>query len=221
MGINEIDRENYGVAMALNGLMTSTMLTPVAPARTAASTSGSSFQESEIRRCDTLAVMPGLSGIFLPTLSAVAREFGWKVESVSDLSHAIDLSQTHGVAAIFFHRDAFGPQCSWTDALELLATALPGARLIPCHGFSEPVDWSQLSDAGAFHFLWLPLKESELRQCVGFVWQTQQRTLQSAPTLSEAVSAASAPARALVPVQSLPPERASRKTALTFTYTAA
>ena len=52
---------------------------------------------------------------------------------------------------------------------------MPGVRLVPCHRFSEFTDWDELRDAGAFHALWLPWGENELRQCLGFVWEAEKR----------------------------------------------
>jgi len=70
---------------------------------------------------------------------------------------------------VLFYRDAFGPDCSWTEAIRQLRMALPGTRVVPCLGFSESTEWQELSDAGAFHALWLPLKENEVRQSFGFL----------------------------------------------------
>jgi hypothetical protein len=67
----------------------------------------------------------------------------------------------------------------------LLHADLPAARLIPCQGFSESSDWQDLSDAGAFHPLWLPLKENELRQCLGFIWQAEKRAAASVEETSK------------------------------------
>jgi hypothetical protein len=47
--------------------------------------------------------------------------------------------------------------------------------VIACHGFAESIDWPELCDAGAFHTLWLPLKENEVRQSLGFVWGSEKR----------------------------------------------
>lgn len=144
-------------------------------------------------RNETLLVMPGFSEAFSTTLALVAQEFGWQVVTVSGPEEASALARNRRVAAVFFLRDASGG--SWTDALGQLRAMVPEAHLIPCCGFSDPVDWDQLRDAGAFHSLWLPLKENELRQCLGFIWQATR-----------------------VPVQA---ERAPRKTGLSFTYSAA
>ncbi len=116
-----------------------------------------------------IIVMAGSGQFDLPRLHAVAADFGFEVETAPDLS---DLPTT--AAAVLFHRDAFGPVCSWFDAIGLLRARVPDARLIPCLGFSEAIDWDALTDDGAYHALWLPLRESELRQCLGFVWDSEQ-----------------------------------------------
>jgi hypothetical protein len=105
-------------------------------------------------------------------LNAVADEFGWSIETVTDFREIPLLADRHRIVAVLFQREAFGPEASWNDALRELRCVLPDARLIPSHGFSDSLDRDLLAEAGAFHFLWLPLKESELRQCIGFVWQT-------------------------------------------------
>jgi len=85
------------------------------------------------------------------------------------------------VAAVLFHRDSVDPGGSWLNAVRLLKLAMPRVLLIACHGFSEPIDWPELCDAGAFHTLWLPLKESEVRQSLGFIFEARNRPLLAPP----------------------------------------
>jgi hypothetical protein len=75
-------------------------------------------------------------------LQIVAVEFGWVVTVAGDLRDAASAQ------AVLFHRDALGPGCSWLEAVRLLRMALPEARLVACHGFSEAIDWPELCDAG-------------------------------------------------------------------------
>lgn len=105
-------------------------------------------------------------------LRNVAGDFGWGVLAVHDIA---DLRES-GIqaAAVLFHSDAFAAH-SWAGALAQVKIALPGALPIACHGFSEQIDWPTLSDAGLFHSLWLPLRESEVRRTLGFVWEARQR----------------------------------------------
>lgn len=121
---------------------------------------------------DRIAVMPGSTQFDLLLLRTVAAEFGFRVDVAGDLR---EIRGKRDLAAVLFHRDALGTQSSWSDALLRLKAEMPGVRLVPCHGFSDSVDRASLSDSGAFHSLWLPLKESELRQCLGFVWEAEKR----------------------------------------------
>jgi len=116
-----------------------------------------------------LIVMPGSAWLDLQALQTVAGEFGWAVTASDDLR---DAASAQGV---LFHRDAFGPGCSWIDAVRRLRLALPEARLIACHGFSEAIDWPELCDAGAFHALGLPLRENEVRKSLGFLSEAVKR----------------------------------------------
>lgn len=108
-------------------------------------------------------------------LHAVAADFGWTVDVTNDLS-AIAAAQAHWttVAALFCH-DALGPGYSRLETIRLMRLALPKVSLIVCRGFSETIDWPELSDAGAFHELWLPLQENEVRLCLGFVKEAERR----------------------------------------------
>jgi hypothetical protein len=122
-----------------------------------------------------IVVMPGPRGLDLSMFSSTANEFGWDTEITDDLTGPAERLGHRGIAAVYFCRDAVGLQYSWTDALRMLQSTMPDKPLVPCYGFSEPVDWDELCNAGAFHSLWLPLKRSELRQCLGFVWQALER----------------------------------------------
>lgn len=125
---------------------------------------------------ENLIVMQGSTRFDLPVLEHVAGEFGWAVKVINALSDVA--GQKEGTtAAVLFYRDACGPDCSWPDAIRLLSLALPGVRLVACHGFTEPLDWPKLCDAGAFHALWLPLKEDEVRQSLGFISEAQKKKI--------------------------------------------
>ena len=115
-------------------------------------------------------------------LHAVAADFGWNVEVTSDLSAVAAAQANCMTAAVFFCQDAMGPNYSRLEMIRLIRAALPQARLVVCHGFSETIDWPELSDAGAFHELWLPLQENEVRLCLGFVREDQKRIAAGAVT---------------------------------------
>jgi len=145
---------------------------------------------------DKIIVMRGSACIDAEVLGAVAREFGWAVETAGDLREiaAAQASRATGrpaePAAVLFHRSAFG-SCSWLEAVRQLSLALPRVHPIACHGFAEPIDWPGLCEAGAFHSLWLPLKESEVHQSFGFVWEARKRRAKPAQRVQRI-----APARA-------------------------
>jgi hypothetical protein len=129
---------------------------------------------------DRIIAMPGSGHFDLRRLKESAAEFGFRVETAED-SRQIEagLNPSREIAAILFHRDALGPRSSWFDTIWALRSDLPGVRLVACHGFGEEVDWELLSSAGAYHVLWLPFKESELRQCLGFIWDAERAAAES------------------------------------------
>jgi len=116
-----------------------------------------------------IIVMPGSARLDLPTLQAVAGDFGWTVKVAGGMPQAAD------VQAVLFYRDALGSGCSWLDAVRRLRLALPEARLVACHGLAESIDWPELCEAGAFHALGLPLNENEVRKSLGFIAQALKR----------------------------------------------
>ncbi len=82
--------------------------------------------------------------------------------------------------AVLIYKDALGQGFGWPEAIRRSRLAMPEARVVVCHEFSEQIDWLRLSDAGAFHALQLPLKENEVRQSLGFVQQAENRLSQMA-----------------------------------------
>lgn len=116
-----------------------------------------------------IIVMPGRVRLDCSALNTVAGEFGWDVEVAHDLDQVEAIGAPRRTRGVLFNRDAFGPGYSWQEAIRLLRALLPGVCLVALYGFSETVDWQELSDAGAFHSLWLPLKENEVRQSLGFL----------------------------------------------------
>lgn len=129
---------------------------------------------------DNIIVMPGSARLDLSPLTAVAEEFGWKVELAGDPDRFEALAVSRKPLAVLFHRDAFGQEYSWGETIRLLRVTLPGVSLVALRGFSESIDWQELSDAGAFHSLWLPLKENEVRQSLGFLVKLEERRAISA-----------------------------------------
>ena len=124
---------------------------------------------------DSIVLMPGFVRVDLTVLEAAAREFGCSVAVAASLSELAACQVGKQTLAIIFHRGALGAGCSWTHAIRSLNRAMPGVRLIACHGYAERVDWTELSDAGAFHYLGLPLKADEVRQSLGFIAEAEKR----------------------------------------------
>jgi len=122
------------------------------------------------RTADRVVAMPGPHQFDLNHANEIAAEFGWAVAAAQD-ARCLARWPRKELSAVLFHRQALGSDC-WLEALLLVKAALPEARLIVCHGFAEPIDWPELCEAGAFHRLCLPFAKSELRQCLGFVWQS-------------------------------------------------
>ena len=120
-------------------------------------------------------VMPGSDWFDLPVLQTVAGQFGWDVDVANDLPELAKASPCRKTVAILLHHDALGPGYSWHELIMLLTRTLPDVRVVACIGFQESIHWPELCDAGAFYALWLPLKENELRQCLGFVWEAERR----------------------------------------------
>jgi hypothetical protein len=149
--------------------------------------------------------MPGSKQIQLSPLQTAARDFGWMVNVHRDVCKVAASQATRKTVAVLFCVDALGRGYSWIETIRLFRSALPEARLLPCHGFSEPIDWPELCDAGAFHALWLPLRENEVRQSLGFVWEAEKRFLRSLGRLSGIAAGSSSPGE----IQRLPPGRES------------
>jgi len=125
---------------------------------------------------DNIIVMPGAARVEIEDLRNVARKFGWPVKTAQFLRDA-EGTVDSDTAAIFFHRSAVQPDCSWLEALRQIKAIFPDVAPIACHAFSEPIDWPILCAAGAFHDVWLPLKASEVRKSLGFVSEARRRLL--------------------------------------------
>lgn len=153
---------------------------------------------------ENIIVVPGSARVDLTALRAVAGDFGWAVDVAHDLCELAAAQKNRKTVAVLFSRDAVGSGHSWIGTTMKLKLALPQVRLVACHAFPESIDWPELCDAGAFHALWLPLKENEVRRTLGFVWEAEKRiadriaTQPKAPARSLDLSSSSLQVPALV-----------------------
>jgi hypothetical protein len=134
-----------------------------------------------------IIVVPGLGDLDLTTLNGVAGDFGWIVQVAHDLRQTVEMWAQPGTVAVFANHEAVGAGFSWLEIVRILRRTLPEGRLVVCHGFGDAFDWPELSAAGAFHALRLPLQEDELRQSLGFIWEAEKRL-----TMARAVRAIAA-----------------------------
>jgi DNA-binding NtrC family response regulator len=105
-------------------------------------------------------------------LGTVATEFHWDVDQAPSVHILREMKAHRNVVAVLFNARNLGT--SWHDALEAIRTAAPAALPIVCAGFADPVRWSELADAGAFHELRLPVDDGELRRSLGFIWAAKR-----------------------------------------------
>ncbi len=154
---------------------------------------------------ENILVMPGSDRRRHPALHDIAADFGWTVEVTNNLSAVAAAQSSLRTVAALFCQDALGPGYSWLETIGRLKSALPKTRLVVCHGFSERIDWPELSDAGAFHELWLPLQDNEARLCLGFVWEAEKRLANTAP--AQIVPVPALEKTQLEKIQRIPPRR--------------
>lgn len=102
----------------------------------------------------------------------IAKEFDWDVEQTPTLRSLRDMSDSRNVVAVLFSARTLG--VPWNQALESVLAAAPRALPVVCAGFSESIRWPELSDAGAFHELRLPIEEGEVRRSLGFIWAAKR-----------------------------------------------
>jgi hypothetical protein len=106
-------------------------------------------------------------------LDHLVPEFGWSLATAANLDQLRDLTIARNVVAILFEPNGLG--LSPEHALRSVRDVSAHAFLIPCHRFSDVVNWPELADAGAFHALALPFDQGEVRQSLGFVWAARLR----------------------------------------------
>ena len=147
----------------------------------------------------TVVAFGNLSARNVPLTEAVA-EFGWSLETVADEDGLQEMNQRRQVVAVLFdpkavestaaregspvegagHPESDGAtgcdgSAGWSGVMDAVRNAAPGACLIACQKFSDPIPWPELVSQGAFHSLSLPLDAAELRRSLGFVWAARRR----------------------------------------------
>ena len=158
---------------------------------------------------DNIIVAPGSAPVNLQCLGCAAAEFGWTVKFAQSVLQAAS-GNVSEIAAIILHKSAVGEDCSWPEAILHVKSVLPGVACIVCHGFSEPIDWPALSAAGAFHAVWLPLRQSEIRKSLGFVSEARQRLASPIPMPQRLSTEPDSPPSAPLSGGSHPPTLPSR-----------
>jgi hypothetical protein len=139
-----------------------------------------------------IVIMQGADRLELPLLRAAAKEYGWQVQNAGSMNELLHLRKHGKIGAVLFHKDSLGKGGALLGTILQLKSVAPEARLIACNGFSEAADYPKLCRAGLFHALWLPLKESEVKQCLGFIWEAEKHSsLKMLPTPIRLVRAAS------------------------------
>src|SRR5258706_12991592 len=109
----------------------------------------------------------------LAMLDRVAVEFGWSLKKAANFDALRRPSVHRDAVAVLFEASMWS--LSWQEVLEMVIDAAPAACPILCHRLSASLDWPELSAAGAFHALAIPIHEREARQSLGFACAAQAR----------------------------------------------
>jgi hypothetical protein len=123
-----------------------------------------------------IVIMPGSNRVDMPLLRAAAQDFGWAIQIARDVRELRAVEARTKVGAVLFQQDSLGSESSWLETIAVLKAVMPDIRLVACNNFSEATDYPKLCRAGLFHALWMPLREHEVRQCLGFVWEAEKRS---------------------------------------------
>ncbi len=107
-------------------------------------------------------------------LEIAADKFGWDVHFAQDLSVTASqnllraLNREHDIVAVMFSPEAL--KLHWRDALHLIHAWAPMAQPILFFRMAEHPPSEELSRAGVFHAIGLPLRKQEIHHSLGFVW---------------------------------------------------
>jgi DNA-binding NarL/FixJ family response regulator len=104
-------------------------------------------------------------------LNAIAHDFGWSIARTTDQSGLREISRSCTVIAVLIQTGALGKP--WPEALRTVRAASTQTRIIMCHKADQARYRNEMIEAGAFGVLLSPLKYSEVRQLLGFVWASR------------------------------------------------
>ena len=114
-------------------------------------------------------------------LEIAAERFGWEVHFAKDLSETSSqnllraLNREHEIVAVMFSPEAMG--LPWQEALNLVHSWAPLAQPILFFRMADRPPAEELSRAGVFHAIGLPLRKQELHHSLGFVWADRNPAL--------------------------------------------
>jgi len=100
-------------------------------------------------------------------LGPIGDEFRWSVDAVSDLHGLEDLCRRNDVVAVLLNAPTL--DVPWEDALKAVQAVAPKARTVICTSAPGMHHRREMTEAGAYHTLLLPLDSREVRQSLGFV----------------------------------------------------
>src|ERR1022692_3236845 len=106
---------------------------------------------------ETIAVLGNMTNGH--AMESLLAEFEWSREDTLTLEGLADICSRQDVVAVLI--DPAVLELPWKRAILSVQEAAPRALPILCHRFSNAIDWTEASTAGAFHLLGLPLDLSE------------------------------------------------------------
>ena len=106
-------------------------------------------------------------------LGPIGDEFRWSVDAVPDLRGLEDLCRRNDVVAVLLNAPTL--DVPWEDALKAVRAVAPEARTVICTSAPEMHRRREMTEAGAYHTLLLPLDSREVRQSLSFVAGSQLR----------------------------------------------
>lgn len=107
-------------------------------------------------------------------LEVLTSHFDFSFQEIDSLKDVATTGLNDEVVAVLFNPASLG--LPWEEALSFVLSAFPEALPILCHGFADHIDWPRAADAGAFHSIPVPFSIAELRQSLGFVWSTRNKS---------------------------------------------